>query len=389
MKYQIGGFSNVVSSIGNNNFSPLSGNQVGRVYGVVTTENTPTRAQFEKVGGYDAAGTIFYLDYKEARNVSGEITDSFFNSCKIAKPLLPQLQYYPLAGELVMLFDLPSPNTQIYSSASETYYIILNLWNNAQQNSQPGNDSVSLGSTFVENPNIKNLISFQGDYIIPGRQGSALRFSSTTKLYNDINEWSNIGSEDSPITILTNGFNIPESGDYYIEKINKDDSSIYLTSTQQLPLTTDKLTVNPLTNPIQPNKYSSPQIIINSDRVVINSKKEDLMLFAKNNVEISTKNIINLNADERVHLNSDTVFLGTVNNELPTEPIVLGNKLYDVLEGLLEGLQTFSIALTTIVASPEGAPMIDLNNAAEALSNKLESVENKIESILSNRNFTA
>jgi len=33
--------------------------------------------------------------------------------------------------------------------------------------------------------------------------------------------------------------------------------------------------------------------------------------------------------------------------------------------------------------------MIDLNNAAQALSNKLENVEGQIENILSNRNFTA
>lgn len=390
MKYQIGGFSNVLSTVGKNNFSPINPTQVGRVYGVVTTENTPTKEQFERVGGYDAIGTIFYRDYNEAINTAGDLNNTFFNECKVAKPLFPQFQYYPVLGELVVLYDLPSPATQISPSSTETYYLILNLWNNNQQNSQPANDNASLGTTFVENPNIRNLISFQGDHIIQGRQGAALRFGSTTKLYNDLNEWSSVGAEDSPITILTNGFNYISDAKVYVEKINYDSSSIYLTSTQKLPLQTDKTgTLNPLTNPLNASDYFNSQAIINADRVTLNSRKDEVMIFAKTNVEINTKNIINLNADERVHLNTNAVFLGTVNNQLPTEPIVLGNKLYDLLEGLLDGLQTFSISLTTVIASPEGTPMIDLKNAAEALSNKLENVEGKIESILSNRNFTA
>ena len=390
MRYQIGGFSNVLSSVGKNNFSSINPTQVGRVYGVVTTANTPNKEQFERVGGYDAMGTIFYRDYNQAQDTVGKIDNNFFNDCKVAKPLFPQFQYYPVLGELVVLYDLPSPATQISPSSTETYYLILNLWNNNQQNSQPANDNASLGTTFVENPDIRNLVSFQGDHIIQGRQGAALRFGSTTKLYNDLNEWSSVGAEDSPITILTNGFNYISDAKVYVEKINYDSSSIYLTSTQKLPLQTDKTgTLNPLTNPLDASDYFNSQVILNADRVTLNSRKDEIMMFAKTNVEINTNNIINLNANERVHLNTNAVFLGTVNNQLPTEPIVLGNRLYNLLEGLLDGLQTFSITLTTIVASPEGAPMIDLNNAAQALSNKLENVEGKIENILSNRNFTA
>lgn len=383
--------SSVVSSIGKNNSSIVKRAQVGRVYGVVTTENTPTAEMFKKVGGFNGIGTIFYLDYEQAKNIEGSIDDTFLNNCKTAKPLHPQFQYFPVLGELVFLEDLPSPASQISNTSSQKYYIsIINIWGNNQQNSQPSNDSANLGITFVENPNIKPLLSFEGDHIIQGRQGAALRFGSTTKLFNNLNEWSSIGGEDNPITILSNGFSYTPEEKFHVEKINKDNSSIYLTSTQKLPLQTDKTGIlNPLTNPLITSNYFNSQIILNSDRITLNSKKDEVMLFAKTNIELNTKNIINLNADERVHLNSNAVFLGTVNNELPTEPIVLGNQLYNLLEELLAGLQTFSTSLTTIVASPEGTPMIDLNSAAEALSNKLESVENKIENILSNRNFTA
>ena len=106
-------------------------------------------------------------------------------------------------------------------------------------------------------------------------------------------------------------------------------------------------------------------------------------------VEISTKNIINLNANERIHLNGGTVFLGTVNNQLPSEPLVLGNKTYDLLLDLLGGLYEFGTSLSTVIGSPEGAPAIDINTAAEGLLNTLDRATDRLEGILSQQNFTA
>ena len=286
--------SSIISSIGKNSFSPAKKAQVGRVYGVVTTENTPTKEMFEKVGGYSGIGTIFYLDYEQSKNIVGTVDSSFLNTCKTAKSLYPQYQYYPILGELVFLEDLPSPVSQISNTSTQKYYISsINLWNNQQQNSQPANDNASLGVTFVENPNIKALLSFEGDHILQGRQGNALRFSTTTTLYKNLNEWSDIGKDDDPITILSNGFAYDPNEKFHVEKINKDLSSLYLTSAQKIPLQTDKTgTLNNLTNPFNVPDYFNAQVIINSDRVVLNSKKDDILLFAKNNIQLNTKNII-------------------------------------------------------------------------------------------------
>jgi hypothetical protein len=121
----------------------------------------------------------------------------------------------------------------------------------------------------------------------------------------------------------------------------------------------------------------------------LNSKRDEVMIFAKTNVEINTKNIINLNADERIHLNGGNVFLGIVNNQLPTEPILLGNKTLTVLETLLDGLYSFGTSLATVVGSPEGAPAADINMAAEDLLNSIDRINSNLEEILSQRNFTA
>jgi hypothetical protein len=365
--------------------------QIGKVYGAVTTLDTPTPELFKEAGGWDGIGIIYYRVYNNSKEIE-ESLDTLTNLPK-AYPLFPHLQYIPLVGELVYLIDLPSPVSQGNKKKSNTpiqkYYITINLWNNVQENSIPASDDANLGITFKSNPNVRKLISFEGDTIIQGRQGNSLRLGTTAKI-SSLNEWSSVGDEVDPITLLVNGLDFNPSSKYYVERINKDNSSIYLTSTQKIPLQTDKTgTLNPLTNPLNAPDYFNSQIILNADRVTLNSKKDEVMIFAKTNVEINTKNIINLNANERVHLNTNAIFLGTVNNELPTENLVLGNRLYNLLDNLLEGLSTFGNSLSTVVGSPEGAPAMDIINAAEGLLNDIERAENALETILSQTSFTS
>ena len=383
--------SPIISSLARNNFKTNKKVQVGRVYGVVTTENTPTEDMFKKVGGFNSIGTVFYLDYDAAKNTTGSIDNVFLDSCKVARPLNPQYQYYPLLGELIALEDYPSPASQIQDTTSRKYYTgIINVWSNQQQNSQPANDDASLGLTFVENPLTRPLLAFEGDHIIQGRQGSALRFSSTTKLYNDVNEWSDIGDDDSPITILTNGFSYQSKEKYYVEQINQDLSSIYLTSTQKIPLQTDKTGIlNNLTNPLNVPDYFNSQVIINSDRVVLNSEKDEVMIFAKTNIELNTKNVINLNADERVHLNANAVFLGLYNPANIPQPVLLGNETINLFIHLQETLTRLASYLSSVVSTSEGSPIVGLNAAGKELFNDMNKASSLLEKITSKKVFTS
>jgi hypothetical protein len=383
--------SSVVSSIGRNNFTPPKKAQVGRVYGVVTTENTPTPAMFKKAGGFNGIGTVFYLEYDQAKTTVGNIGDDFLNTCKLAKPLQSQYQYFPVLGELVFLEDLPSPTSQVTNTSSQKYYAnVINLWNNPQQNSQPANDQASLGTTFTENPQIKTLLSFEGDHIIQGRQGNAIRFSTTTTLYRDLNEWSSVGKNDDPITIISNGFSYIPGEKFHVEKINNDLSSIYLTSAQKIPLQTDKTGIlNNLTNPLNVSDYFNSQLIFNSDRVVINSKRNEVMIFAKTNVEINTKNIINLNADERIHLNSDIVFLGPYNKSKAPQPVLLGYETIKLFEHLQETLVRLAMYLSSAVSTSEGSPIVSLNSAGNDLINDMKKTCDLLEKIPSQKVFTS
>lgn len=361
--------SPVISALSKDTPRVSTKNLVGKVYGVVTTQNTPTKEMFEKVGGFNAIGTIFYLDYDQAKNTTGSIDNKFLDSCKVARPFNPQIQNYPLINELVSLTELPGPASQVLNSSSRTYYTgVLNIWSNQQQNSQPANNDDNLGVTFVENSLIKPLLSFEGDNIIQGRQGSALRFSSTSRPVYNANEWSEIGNEDDPITILTNGLKFIRNQPYYTERINKDDSSIYLTSAQKILLLTDKTgLLNNLTNPLNVPDYYSSQVILNADRVVLNSKKDEVMLFAETNVEINTKNIINLNADTRVHLNTNSVFLGPYDPVRLPQPVLLGKETAKLFIHLFESLARLAGALSKSVGVKEGSPILGLVAAGDEL----------------------
>ena len=82
------------------------------------------------------------------------------------------------------------------------------------------------------------MLPFAGDVINQGRWGNSIRFGSTARSLG-LNNWSDSGKNGDPITILRNGQpkdSTPKGWVPITEDINKDLASLYLTSTQQIPL---------------------------------------------------------------------------------------------------------------------------------------------------------
>lgn len=374
--------SSVVSSIGKTGKIPPVKPQIGKVFGVVTTYNTPTKELFEKVGGWSGIGTVFYLDYEKSKNRN----QADLNTCKIAKPFNPSIQDYPLTGELIMITDGPSAGSQAGdNTASQKYYLgTINLWNDNQLNSpSPG----SLGKTFNENADIRRLISFEGDRIYQGRKGNGIRFGSTVKSRADINEWSSIGNDGDPITIMINGYVTTDkkNSNPNIEEINKELSSIYMTSTQKLPLQPGALIRNPVFSSININDYTNPQIILNSDRVVINTKKDDIILNSSGFIELSTDSIINLNSAGWIHLNIEStnkdskILLGTkTDNTFPDNPVLLGRETTEILSDTLEMLKNLAFYLASTISVTEGSAIPSVNDAGEQLFNDVLRLQAKL-----------
>ena len=373
---------------------------IGKVYGVVLDENTPSKSAFEKAGGWNGIGSVYYLDYSTGitNNVETINKEDLIRLCKVAKPLDPSNQNYPLVGELITLISAPSPASQIDNTAGQKYYTsTVNIWNNNQQNSP---DTVKLGDTFIENSDIRRLRPFEGDRIYQGRKGNGIRFGSTVKSRSNINEWSSIGNDGDPITILVNGYITTDTGSLVpnIEEINKEKSSIYMTSTQLLPLQPGALIVNPVFSPIPLNKYANnSQIILNSDRIVLNTKKDDIILNSSGFIELSTDSIINLNSSGHIHLNiepknpNSRILLGTkADNTVPDEPVLLGGQTHDLLLEICRTLNRLAYYLSTAsVPTSDGGICIDAcNHAGTQLFNDVNNLINKLGTIQSDKVFT-
>ena len=56
---------------------PVIPPQIGKVFGVVLNENTPSKEAFEKVGGYAGLGAIFYMDYNRIFEIDQSLTHKY------------------------------------------------------------------------------------------------------------------------------------------------------------------------------------------------------------------------------------------------------------------------------------------------------------------------
>jgi hypothetical protein len=369
-RYSIGGA--LTSQLSNNKIksSPLF--TIGKVLGIVMDENTPNNSLFESAGGWRGIGTIYYVDYPSNKTTSN-IDLSKLNQ---AIPFLPNQKYLPLKEELVLLFNLPSSETQDNSNKTQKYYLsVLNIWNNNQHNSQPAGD-LNLGNTFTENVNIKSLLPFEGDSIFEGRTGNSLRFTSTTKYNNKENFWSLTGTNGDPITLLTNGHNFNSNSlKPYIEDINTDGSSLYLTSTQRVPIKVKEFNTNLLFSPIKPDFYfNSSQAILSGDRIILNAKKDEVLIYG-NGLGLSSTNTIYLNSSIDIILDAPKINLGlSADGSAAVEPLLLGNQTILALSLLIKELKSFCTSLKTVETTPVGTPLIDVTIAAKSLYAALENI---------------
>lgn len=246
-----------------------------------------------------------------------------------AVPLGP-IKRIPLIGEQVLTLQGPSWSADSAAVKNIAYYLTsCNVQDNLNigvlpqtfltgKSNQPsqinnflnslGNPQTTtglnpfLGETFQERSNIKPMQPFEGDTIIEGRWGQTIRLSSTIeasphpdalagkKVYAlGGSDWEGgVHGPGSPIMFITNG-HAPITGksQYSKESFELDNSTICLTSGQILK-TFETGQPNLGLGVPRSNKANSSQIVISSDRLVFNAKKEFLVLVAKKSVQIAT-----------------------------------------------------------------------------------------------------
>ena len=378
----IAAINSVANSSKNNSFNTFTSLGLdsliigGRVISIVLDETHP---RFKELGEWNALGVI------EFDSVNSPTPPNQFYPT--ARPLDPAGKTFPLINEIVYMLALPNTNIGEFTSTKTNYYInTVGIWNHPHHNAFPQNSNILppsqqkdyvqtelgsvrrvtdqsteifLGGTFIERGNIHPLLPFEGDRILEGRWGNSIRLGSTVK--NTPNTWSSTGTNGDPITIIRNGQGNQTDEGWVptIEDINNDEASIYLASTQKIPLEASSTSYNSYSNnpPTTPNQYSGKQVILNSGRLVLNTTEDHLLLSSKQSVNINAITSFNVDTPQSV-IQSSKVLLGGVN---AVEPVLKGDTTINLLNELVDQLTRLSQALQT---STDPA----VNLAAQALT---------------------
>jgi len=394
--------------------------QVGRIFAArvsfVILNNLDNPLVFKQKGEWSSIGGLFFNSIK-----TPNITDNY-DIEKFAKPLFPNNRFIPTVNEIVYILTLPNENIQTNVSGIEYYYFQpVNIWNSCHHNAIPnpiGNvllpesqkrdyeqiesgssarkvtdkegTEINLGKTFKERIDVKNLQPYEGDNIYEGRWGNSIRLGSTVLNSSIANRWSSVGTDGDPIIIIRNGQHndgkeawIPQ-----VENINEDKSSIYLTSTQKVPIKVSSTKYDSYKEqpPTKPLEYAGEQVIINSGRLVFNSNKDHILISSKKSIGFGAQTGFNFDTPSDFIVNTGKgkeILLGSKD---ATEPIILGNKFLDDFSKLLQQIINLSTALKTPIGTPTPfipnsaipVPATTLSETAKKLLNSIETYKSKV-----------
>jgi hypothetical protein len=335
---------------------------------------------FADAGEWNGIGTVSFQ----------KIKGGTYKSNGFAKPYFPNFTNYPLRNELIYIFTLPSSNVQEGLNQESYYYISpINIWSNQHHNAVPNiilhkdipegehrdyiqtqagaakrvsNNpaTLNLGEYFTEKSFIKPLKKFEGDVLIESRVGSSLRFGTTVQHKGKpLSNWSTGGFNGDPITIIRNGQG--EQGKVAFlpteENINNDNSSIYLTSGQRIPLkassTREYISYKKIPQPI--SEYSQDQILLNSGRLVFNSSVDSILLSSAQSINLNSDSSVNIDSPE-LCIQSDRINLGS---KEASEPALYGDLTVQVLLSIVNTLESIIDACSE--ADVDGKPIKTLS----------------------------
>tara|TARA_R110000824_G_scaffold313563_1_gene500378 strand:- start:41 stop:1309 length:1269 start_codon:yes stop_codon:yes gene_type:complete len=128
--------------------------------------------------------------------------------------------------------------------------------------------------------------------------------------------------------------------------------------------------------------YNSNQILFNSDRITINSKRDDIYLSSIKDIHIGTGRHLTISTNENLVVESKAMFIGNplTSGGEPIEmaPMVLGDKLLEVLQDTLTALKEANGLVQGIPV-----PLTDSTGAPGTFSAKIVPIEQKLTKILS------
>jgi hypothetical protein len=278
-----------------------------------------------------------------------------------ADPLFPYQSSYPLIGEYVLVFK-----------ALGTYYYIgpVNLKRKITHNAAPiagrmqqqptdnvtnlrNQRAAAAGVLTQASPNVNQvgtvfkelkvnpLKVFEGDVIFQGRYGNSIRFGSSKMIRSAFGEQHPniiLRAGQGPDRSRTNEDGGPQS--LTAESINTDPSTIWMVSNQILGLIPATYGTTTYLNSLfeKPTAFGGASILINSDRLILNSKESSIFLFAKKGIHLnSLQDGITLDTAGPISLSTPNNFSvisdKTINLTGVKEDIIIATKRDTIVSG--------------------------------------------------------
>jgi hypothetical protein len=289
-------------------------------YGKRMVINQETGAQ-EKTR-ISSADMLFGIDVQYSLNGRLQFIEN-------VKPINSNIKQIPIPGESVLIFQSLSHESTLEESYPQWYYMLpMAMSSNTNSNILPTVGELEFDTKFEESQ-VSPLQPYRGDFMLEGRYGNSIRFSSTIDFKNNYSEPGNWrgNKNGDPILILSNGRKYKENKDFVTEDINTDQSSLYLTSTQKLPLVLgSKTQPNSLTGCISPNgnetNYIGSQLVGVSDRVILKARKDLVVIDSPIGIVLNSTGAIKLGSEEA------------------SESMVHGEVLLEVLQSIINQLNT-------------------------------------------------
>jgi hypothetical protein len=267
------------------------------------------------------------------------------------------------------------------------------------------------GKVFIPSTHIWPLQPLEGDYIMQGRTGNSIRLSHSQINPEDSDEplkgyigspWSDNDDQvdGDPILIMRNGQDVKmDDQDITLEgspaaiweSLKGDASSIWLTSGQSINslreifndtgeegtgvATTSRLKQEGLgqllgvssegTSTVSSWGKATPMVAIASDRIVLLSKEDEILLFGKSGIALAADGPITIESQDAIVIEAPEIeFRGAV--KFGDNAAVDGEKLLEILQELMGEIATLKVS--TAVGPGTALPSAGLS----ALSDRLE-----------------
>lgn len=342
-----------------------------------------------------------------------------------ARALDANLKNIPIAGEVVLLLKGPTAYNSYLGTGQEYYFTNpISIQSSVHHNGLPGvsetlpktnsnnkekreNSQVGVSSktsknkevsttidpTFGERLDVRPVQPYSGDIILEGRWGQSIRFGSSIDErggYSIPPYWKpGLGNIGNPILVISNGNNAGKSkeNEFISEHPDTDEASIWMTSGQSVKFTPASTYTPSIKDKsvdlYSKNEFGGNQVIIASDRLVFNARKQELIAFSKEGIGLSSEKAISIDGRQVVEAESKRINLG-VNAK---SPILLGDRTMDWLNELCNILSSFLTTVTQITVptgvGPSGFPInnpafINLKSQVKGIQQKIEKLQSQL-----------